>query len=116
MNGLSGEKPKSRPLMMLHYIHRWSVTLGAFRTYTKTHLIVSSWPFGPLPSSTGMQNSLTLISSLLRTRAKDEETWGEHEKCLSNTSNTSKAVTWKDLCVVLHVALEVEQRLVRGNY
>lgn len=95
INDLSGEKPKSRPLMMLHYIHRYSVTLRGFRTYTKTHLIISSWPFRPLPSSTGMQNSLILISSLLRMRAKDEDTWGIYEKCLSNAS---KVVTWKDMC------------------
>lgn len=48
-----------------------------------------------------------MISSLLRTRAKDEKTWGEHNKYLSSTSKT---VTWKDL----YVALEAEQRLVGG--
>lgn len=112
MNDLSVEKPKSRPLMMLHYIHRCSVTLESFRTYTKTHLTVSSWPFRPLSSSTGIQNSLILISSFLRTRAKDEETWENMRIASQMLQKLSHGKT----CVVLYVALEAEQRLVRGNY
>ena len=57
--------------------------------YRRTHLMVSSsWPFRLLPSSTRIQDSLILISSLLRTRAKDEKMWGEHNKCLSNTTES----------------------------